>query len=197
MAFVPNVQSLCTKLIELIIILYQYFIITMNKKLLSFAAIVAMITAPQSVLADTFSEIVNAQLTATADGGTATVTLDQDYTLDAAISVPYNKQLVIDGANHILTVGGGSFNFTTLNGITLKNLKIDATNLTDALIILPAGTSDVPKNKTMYTDADWSAYYMASPVEVENCMIKNLKNSLVTVKANWAIETFNLKNNII
>ena len=84
--------------------------------------------------ADTFSAQVAAALSAPT-GGVATLTLDADYTADAAVSVPVGTQLVIDGAGHTLTLGAET-NFIIQDGITLKNLKIDATALTKPLIAM-------------------------------------------------------------
>lgn len=82
----------------------------------------------------TFSAKV-AEALAAPVGGVATLTLDADYTADAAISVPVGTQLAIDGAGHTLTLGAET-NFIIQDGITLKNLKIDATALTKPLIAM-------------------------------------------------------------
>ena len=75
----------------------------------------------QQVIEPTFAEKIAAALAA--GTGEVTVTMEQDETLDAAVSVPFGKQLVLDGANHTLTLGAET-NFILNDNITLKNVKI-------------------------------------------------------------------------
>jgi hypothetical protein len=145
-----------------------------------------------------FSEQVAAAIAAVEDGGTATVTMTKDEILDATINVPLNKELVIDGANKILTLGAET-NFVLNDNITLKDVKIDATELTVPLIALTAAPAEgTKKNQDVYNDAASTDFNLLNSVTIENVMVKNLKSSLITSNgADWALENFTMTKSII
>jgi hypothetical protein len=145
-----------------------------------------------------FSEQVAAAFAATEDGATATVTMTKDEILDATINVPLNKKLVIDGANKILTLGAET-NFVLNDNITLKDVKIDATELTVPLIALTAAPAEgTKKNQDVYNDAASTDFNLLNSVTIENVMVKNLKSSLITSNgADWALENFTMTKSII
>ena len=152
--------------------------------------------------ADTFSAQVAAALSAPT-GGVATLTLDADYTADAAISVPVGTQLVIDGAGHTLTLGAGT-NFVLQDGITLKNLKIDATALTEPLIAMGDTTGTGKHNKVLfagvdgYSNINQNAWILENPVTVENCMVRELATPFYDAnKYAWALDELNIRKSII
>ncbi len=145
----------------------------------------------------TFSELVAAAFAAPVDG-VATLTLDDDYTVDAAVNVPLGTQLVIDGAGHTLTLGAET-NFVINDNITLKDVKIDATALTSPLIALSATPAEgTKKNQAVYTDAAATDLNLLNAVAVENVMVKNLKAQFISNNgAAWALENFSLTKSII
>ena len=152
--------------------------------------------------ADTFSAQVAAALSAPT-GGVATLTLDADYTADAAVSVPVGTQLVIDGAGHTLTLGAET-NFIIQDGITLKNLKIDATALTKPLIAMGDTTGTGKHNKVLLKDVDGysninqNAWILENPVTVENCMVRELATPIYDAnKFAWALNELNIRKSII
>ena len=145
----------------------------------------------------TFADLV-AEAIAAPVAGVATVTLDKDYTVDAAVAVPLGTQLVIDGANHTLTLGAET-NFVLNDNITLKNVKIDATELTKPLIAMTAEPAEgTKKNQDVYTDAAATDFNLLNAVTVENVMVKNLKVEFISSNgADWALENFSLTKSII
>ena len=150
----------------------------------------------------TFSAKV-AEALAAPVGGVATLTLDADYTADAAISVPVGTQLAIDGAGHTLTLGAET-NFIIQDGITLKNLKIDATALTKPLIAMGDTTGTGKHNKVLLKDVDGysninqNAWILEKPVTVENCMVKELATPIYDAnKFAWALNELNIRKSII
>lgn len=144
-----------------------------------------------------FAAMVAAKL-ATVTSGEVTFTLDADYTVDAAVNVPLGKQLVLDGANHTLTLGAET-NFVLNDNITLKNVKIDATELTKPLIALTADPAEgTKKNQDVYADAAATDFNLLNAVTVENVMVKNLKSQFISSNgADWALENFSLTKSII
>ncbi len=147
---------------------------------------------------DPFKTKVDAALAAPV-AGVATLTLDADYTVKSAINVPLGTQLVIDGANHTLTLGAET-NFILQDGITLKNLKIDATALTKELIGLSSETpAEVFYDAMGYAadGANKTNYHITAPVVIDNCMIKELSHSIIKANASWALKNLTMTNNII
>lgn len=149
-----------------------------------------------------FAAMVAAKL-ATVTSGEVTFTLDADYTVDAAVNVPVGKQLVIDGSNHTLTMGAET-NFALQDGITLKNLKIDASALTKPLIAMGDTTGTGKHNKVLfagvegYSNINQNAWILEKPVTVENCMIKGLATPIFdAMKYSWALNELNIKKSII
>ena len=144
-----------------------------------------------------FSALV-AESLAGVESGEATLTLIDDYEVDAAVNVPLGKQLVIDGAGHTLTLGAET-NFVINDNITLKNVKIDATALTSPLIALSATPAEgTKKNQAVYTDAAATDLNLLNAVAVENVMVKNLKAQFISNNgAAWALENFSLTKSII
>ena len=151
----------------------------------------------QQVIEPTFAEKIAAALAA--GTGEVTVTMEQDETLDAAVSVPLGKQLVLNGANHTLTLGAET-NFVLQDGLTLKNVKIDATALTKELIGLSADTPADAYYDVMGYQADGANktnYHITAPVKIENSMIKELAHSIIKANASWALKNLTMTNNII
>ena len=126
----------------------------------------------QQVIEPTFAEKIAAALAA--GTGEVTVTMEQDETLDAAVSVPVGKQLVLNGDNHTLKLGAET-NFSLNDGITLKNVKIDATALTKPLIDI----ADVPATKAKKADDTDSEYGILSDITLDNVAITALGKSLI------------------
>ena len=144
-----------------------------------------------------FSALVAEALAGAVDGK-ATLTLIDDYDVDAAVAVPLGTQLTIDGANHTLTLGEAT-NFVLNDNITLKNVKIDATALTSPLMALTATPAEgTKKNQEVYTDAAATDFNLLNAVTVENVMVKNLKTQFISSNgADWALENFTLTKSII
>ena len=145
---------------------------------------------------------INAAIEAAKDGVVA-VYLDEDLTLTEPITVPLGKQLVIYGRNHTLTLGSGT-NFVIQDGITLKNLKIDATALTKPLIAMGDTTGTGKHNKVLfkgvegYSNINQNAWILEQPVTIENCMIKELATPIYDAnKFAWALNELNIRKSII
>ena len=141
---------------------------------------------------------INAAIEAAKDGVVA-VYLDEDLTLTEPITVPLGKQLVIYGRNHTLTLGSGT-NFVIQDGITLNNLKIDASALTKELIGLSTETPAAVYYDAMGYKADGANktnYHITAPVVINRCMIKDLSQSIIKANASWALKNFTMTNNII
>ena len=140
---------------------------------------------------------INAAIEAAKDGVVA-VYLDEDLTLTEPITVPLGKQLVIYGRNHTLTLGSGT-NFVINDNLTLNNVKIDATELTQPLIALakePA--SGTPKNQDVYKDAAKPGLNLLEAVTLNSIMVKNLKNNFISNNStSWALVNFTLIKSII
>ena len=74
---------------------------------------------------------------------------------------------------------------------------IDATDLDEPLIALTAGTT-TPKNQDKYTDAATTDFNLLDEITINNVMIKNLKNCIVSTNGqDWAVENLNITNSII
>jgi hypothetical protein len=93
--------------------------------------------------------------------------------------------------------------FMIQHGFSLKSLKFDCTNATgDGLIIMSDADhmdSRVKKNEEYFPSAqNKGRNAIAEPIEVKDCLIKNLKNRLFyTNKTPWAIGSLNVIGNII
>ena len=130
---------------------------------------------------------INAAIEAAKDGVVA-VYLDEDLTLTEPITVPLGKQLVI----------------YIQDGITLKNLKIDATALTKPLIAMGDTTGTGKHNKVLfkgvegYSNINQNAWILEQPVTIENCMIKELATPIYDAnKFAWALNELNIRKSII
>ena len=108
------------------------------------------------------------------ESGEATLTLIDSYNVTGAVTVPAGKQLTIDGADNTLTLGAET-NFSLNDGITLKNVKIDATALTKPLIDI----ADVPATKAKKADDTDSEYGILSDITLDNVAITALGKSLI------------------
>ena len=92
--------------------------------------------------------------------------------------------------------------FEIQNGFTMRNLRIDcdSSNTSGLIVCSNAPEATVPFNETKYTNAGTKGCYLISePVEIRNCMIKDMHKALVsTGESNgWVVETLNIMNNII
>ena len=170
--------------------------------LLMLALVALAASAATQVARRAAADPINAAIEAAKDGVVA-VYLDEDLTLTEPITVPLGKQLVIYGRNHTLTLGSGT-NFVINDNLTLNNVKIDATELTKPLIALakePA--SGTPKNQDVYARAvggslDANDVYLLSNVSINNVMIRELKNSLVSNgSTSWSLENLTIRKSII
>ena len=166
--------------------------------LLMLALVALAASAATQVARRAAADPINAAIEAAKDGVVA-VYLDEDLTLTEPITVPLGKQLVIYGRNHTLTLGSGT-NFVLQDGITLKNLKIDATALTKELIGLSSETpAEVYYDKMGYQadGANKTNYHITAPIIIDNCMIKELAHSIIKANASWALKNLTMTNNII
>ena len=165
--------------------------------LLMLALVALAASAATQVARRAAADPINAAIEAAKDGVVA-VYLDEDLTLTEPITVPLGKQLVIYGRNHTLTLGSGT-NFVINDNLTLNNVKIDATELTKPLIALAKEPdSGTPKNQDVYKDAGVTDFYLLNAVTINGIMVKNLKNSLISINGQaWAVESLTLTKSII
>ena len=125
------------------------------------------------------------------------------YTMSDTISFGNHKILLYStkaGADIKLT--GEKAMFQIQNGFTLRNLRIDCVESTPLGLITCSNTPEesVPFNESVYTAAATKGSYLISePVEIKNCMIKDLKKALVATGENngWVITSLTIMNNII
>ena len=93
--------------------------------------------------------------------------------------------------------------FMIQHGFTLKSVKIDATNSKGNSLIMMADAdhleAGVKKNEQVFPTAQNKGRNATDePIEVRDCLIKNLKKSLFyTNKTPWAISSLNVVSNII
>lgn len=125
------------------------------------------------------------------------------YTMSDTVKIGNHKVLLRSnkvGAN--LTLTGDHALFQIQNGFTLRNLRIDAGASAALGLIVCSNTPDdkVPLNESKYTSAATTGSYLISePVEIRNCMIKDLKRALVATGEDkgWVVEALTIMNNII
>lgn len=165
--------------------------------LLMLALVALAASAATQVARRAAADPINAAIEAAKDGVVA-VYLDEDLTLTEPITVPLGKQLVIYGRNHTLTLGSGT-NFVINDNLTLNNVKIDATELTEPLIALAKEPdSSTPKNQDVYKDAATKDFNYLEAITINGAMIKNLGYSLFSTNSqDWAVTDLTIKNSII
>lgn len=125
------------------------------------------------------------------------------YTMSDTVSFGNRKILLYStkaGADIQLT--GEKAMFQIQNGFTLRNLRIDCAESTALGLVICSNTPDesVPLNESKYTEADTKGSYLISePVEVKNCMIKDLKKALIATGEDkgWVMDVLTIMNNII
>ena len=102
-----------------------------------------------------------------------------------------------------VTFTGEKALFLIQNGLTLRNLRIDCTESNATGLIVCSNKPDenkIPVNETKYPNAGTKGSYLISePVEIRNCMVKNLKRALIHTGEDkgWVMESLNIINNII
>ena len=125
------------------------------------------------------------------------------YTMSDTVSFGNRKVLVYSTkAGADITLTGEKAMFQIQNGFTLRNLRIDCAESNSIGFITCSNTpdEDVPFNESVYTNAGTKGSYLISePVEIKNCMIKDLKKALVATGENygWVMVTLTIMNNII
>ena len=135
----------------------------------------------------TFSALV-ADALAGVESGEATLKLIDDYDVDAAVTVPAGKQLVLDGANHSLTLGEAT-NFTICDGITIKNVNIDAAALTKPLVQMN-GTPEIEPVES-------GQYVIKNAITFDNVKATGLTKNLFSDNSKaYVYEQFNINNSI-
>lgn len=125
------------------------------------------------------------------------------YTMSDTISFGNRKVLLYSTkAGADLKITGEKAIFEIQNGFTMRNLRIDcgASNGTGLIMCSNTPDEDVPFNESMYPEATTKGSYLISePVEVKNCMLKDMKKALISVASEkgWVITTLTIMNNII
>ena len=136
---------------------------------------------------DPFTGLINAAL-ASVESGEAIVTLDKDYEVKSPVVVPAGKQLVLDGANHSLTLGEAT-NFTICDGITIKNVNIDAAALTKPLVQMN-GTPEIEPVES-------GQYVIKNAITFDNVKATGLTKNLFSDNSKaYVYEQFNINNSI-
>lgn len=150
---------------------------------------------PENTIDETTKELVAIAYNLEA-GGT--------YTMSDTVSFGNRKVLLYStkaGADIKLT-GEKNAHFQIQNGFTLRNLRIDCAESSALGLINCSDTPDesVPFNESLFTSAATKGdYLIAEPIEVKNCMIKDLKKALIasSEKSAWCLLTLTIMNNII
>ena len=150
---------------------------------------------------------------------------DAEYTMSGMINFGYRKILirtqktkddVVVRPIHFATITlegssgeaegestGDNTCFMIQHGFTLKSVKIDATKSKGNSLITMADAdhldAGVKKNEQLYPNAQNKGRNATDePIEVRDCLIKNLKKSLFyTNKTPWAISSLNVISNVI
>ena len=136
---------------------------------------------------DPFTGLINAAL-ASVESGEAIVTLDKDYEVKSPVVVPASKQLVLDGANHTLTLGEAT-NFTICDGITIKNVNIDAAALTKPLVQM----NGIPEIESVES----GQYVIKNAITFDNVKATGLTKNLFSDNSKaYVYEQFNINNSI-
>jgi len=99
--------------------------------------------------AETFPAIVKKALDGIEEGQVAYVNLNKDFEVNSPVEVPVGKQLVVNGKNNKLTLGAKG-NFVLNDGITLKDVNIDATALTQPMVQMNSKPEIVPVESGQY-----------------------------------------------
>lgn len=125
------------------------------------------------------------------------------YTMSDTVSFGNRKVLLYSTkAGADLKITGEKAMFEIQNGFTMRNLRIDAGSSNSTGLIMCSNTPDtsVPYNESVYTEAATTGSYLIyEPVEIKNCMIKDMKKALISTAANygWVLRVFTIMNNII
>jgi hypothetical protein len=149
---------------------------------------------PENKIDETTKEIVAIAYNLEAGGS---------YTMSDTISFGNRKVLLYStkaGADIQLT--GEKAMFQIQNGFTLRNLRIDCAGVTSIGLVICSNTPDenVPLNESKYTSAGTKgSYLITEPVEIKNCMIKDLKKALIATGEDkgWVMDALTIMNNII
>ena len=125
------------------------------------------------------------------------------YTLNSGADIG-NRRVIFrcqNPANRPIISIGENGTFVIQSGITLKNLKFDATEMTARGLISYSKepTENHLKNQDVFTDAAVKDFSLINkPIYIQGCMVKNLKRSLFsTNEADWAVVDLIVRNNII
>ena len=119
----------------------------------------------------------------------AVVNLDEPIELDQTLTIVSDPE---DPATIIAKAG-----FVVSDNFTLKDVKIDAAEVTTPFIALNPEGGKV-KNQDVYTDAQTKDFYLLGEIAIENVMIKDLKNALVSSNGqDWALVSLIIENSII
>ena len=139
-------------------------------------------------------------LAAVEKGGLVELAADAQIELTEPLYINVATTIAAPVDNPATLILGEKASFIIQEGFSLLNIKVDATALTEPLIAMNATPAeDHVKNQDVFEDAAVKDYfYLAEGIGIENSMIKNLKNSLVSINgANWAVSSLTLNNNII
>ena len=119
----------------------------------------------------------------------AELTLNEPIELDQTLTIVSDPE---DPATIIAKAG-----FVVSDNFTLKDVKIDAAEVTTPFIALNPEGGKV-KNQDVYTDAQTKDFYLLGEIAIENVMIKDLKNALVSSNGqDWALASLIIENSII
>ena len=119
----------------------------------------------------------------------AELTLNEPIELDQTLTIVSDPE---DPATIIAKAG-----FVVSDNFTLKDVKIDAAEVTTPFIALNPEGGKV-KNQDVYTDAQTKDFYLLGEIAIENVMIKDLKNALVSSNGqDWALVSLIIENSII
>ena len=126
-----------------------------------------------------------------------------EYTMSDTVFLGTSKVLLRSskvGADIKMT--GEHALFLIQNGLTLRNLRIDCGESTETGLIVCSNNpaENIPLNESKYSSATTKgSYLIEEPVEVRNCMIKDMKKALIHTGQDkgWVIESLNIINNII
>ena len=142
------------------------------------------------------SDLVAEQVAAGATEVTLTLPADKQL-LQIANPIEVNVPLTIEGEGEAPVKVIAKKGIVAAASVTLKNLAIDATELAEPLIALsPDGAEK--KNQDVYTDAATTDFNLLDAITIDNVLIKNLQNSLVSSNGqDWAIVDLNITNSII
>jgi len=135
---------------------------------------------------------------ASAENGAATLTLDGagEYQLDT-LAVADTINVTIEGNGAKIVVGEAGA-FSAKQGLTIKNVKIDAANGKAALVQLAKMTE--ASDSALYNlhgENGKNAFFNDKGITLEKVLVSGLTTPLVQTQDRWALKTLTIKNSII